>query len=554
MLDSTQVSYGIALIAALIASLISTGVVRSLARRIDFVDRPDGGRKNHKAPVSLGGGLAVFVAMLAGTGVAFAFARYSGLDILNRSPAGGYDLPVMRGLLLASFLTVLLGLIDDRYTLRGRYKLLGQIGIAGVLMYFGLRITQFGLLGEVHQLGWLSLPITLIWILGTINAINLIDGIDGLASSVGAVLCLTVAAITGMHGHFAEAIIVLALAGALLGFLRYNFAPASIYLGDTGSMLIGLVVGALAVNTANKAPAAVAMAVPLAVWSIPILDSAAAILRRKLTGRSLFAADRGHMHHSLLTRGWTVRQAALFITLICATTCLAAVLAVLWESELIALGIVLAVVVFLIYTKTFGHIEFSLMSSRVRESAISLSPSRTKIPEAKQRAVQLQGSREWDRLWAAMTEAAEDYCLTKMKLSISIPQLHEVFYGSWESANKSDVDSDMLWSVVHPLIVDGKKVGHVEFTGSPDARQPSTPAHIMQVLDFFEPIEDDVHHIREQISADQADQVRDRPSLIGIKAMSRQELSGDSLPTSEESAAAQQPEATQESPVSPVTN
>ncbi|MEM6329831.1 MAG: MraY family glycosyltransferase [Planctomycetota bacterium] len=534
MLDATALCYTLALAIGLLASLVATGVMQSLAHRVGFIDRPDGGRKNHKRPVALGGGLAVYAAMLAGVGVAYGFAKYQGIDILNAASLGGYDLPILRGLLVASTLTVLLGLLDDRFALRGRYKLLGQVGIAGYLIYCGLQITQVGAFGEVHQLGWVGVPITLVWILGTVNAINLIDGIDGLASSVGAVLCLTVAAITGLHGHFAEAVIVLALAGALLGFLRYNFAPASIYLGDTGSMLIGLVVGVLAVHTSNKAPAAVAMAVPFAVWSVPILDSAAAILRRKLTGRSLFAADRGHLHHSLLTRGWSVPQAAMFITLICATTCLAAVLSVMWQSELVAIGIVLAVVVFLICTKTFGHIEFSLMSNRVRESAATLSRSRAAAPVAKQRSVQLQGSREWQRLWAAMTEAADDYSLVKMKLSISIPRLHEVFYGAWESATRGAADPDNCWRVSHPIFVQGQKVGEVELLGSPDAArsagrgQPaggaamaeqSTPSHMIQVLEFLEPIEEDVRHISEQISADQAHAVADRPSLIRVPAL-----------------------------------
>lgn len=528
MFDSTVISYAIAFATALFAGLIATYVVRGVARRINFVDRPDGGRKNHTAPIALGGGVAVFVAMLAGVALSYAFARSRGVDILDVGKLGGYDRPVLLGLLQASVLTVLLGLIDDRFGLRGRYKLLGQIGIASLLVYSGVQITQFGFLNDVYKLGdlqWVGVAVTMVWILGTINAINLIDGIDGLASSVGMVLCLTVAAITGLHGHFAEAAIVLALAGALLGFLKFNFAPASIFLGDTGSMLIGLIVGVVAVHTSNKAPAAIAMAVPLAVWSVPILDSAAAILRRKLTGRSLFAADRGHLHHSLLTRGWSVRQAALFITLICATTCLSAVLSVLWKNELIALGIVGAVVVFLVFTKTFGHIEFSLMSGRVRESAASLSRSRTARPAARHRAVQLQGSREWNRLWAAMIEAADRHRLVKVKLSINIPQLHEVFYGSWESAHKPTGDAaEELWSLDHPLRIDGKKVGHIELTGQPDPQRASTPRHIIEVLEFLAPIENDVRHIREQINTQQGSHPAGR-SLIGLKG-----VSGDLVP------------------------
>lgn len=537
MIDPIYVTYALAISAGLIAGLVATPIVRALARRVNFVDKPDAGRKLQESAVALGGGVAVYVAMLVGIAVSFAFARSYGIDILGFK-AYGPDRPVFLALLQASVLTVLLGLIDDRFGLRGRWKLLGQIGITALLVNSGLRIDGFGFMGEKVVLAeWVAWPVTMVWLLVTINAINLIDGIDGLASSVGTVLCLTVAAITALLGHHAEAFIVLALAGALLGFLRYNFAPASIYLGDTGSMLVGLVVGAIATHTSVKSPAAIAMAVPLAVWSIPILDSSAAILRRKLTGRSLFAADRGHLHHSLLTRGWTVQQASLFITLICATTCLSAVLSILWGNELIALGIVLAVVMFLISTKTFGHIEFALIRERFRNSAPGLAGDSDAKPTGRQTAIRLQGSREWDKLWEAMVEAAESQGLVQMKLSINIPALHEVFYANWKTPNLSADIAENTWALQHPLMLDGQKVGHLELAGLTVADGASTPTQLISVLDYFEPIEDDIRRIREQIRVEH--QPADgRGSLMNVRAIAPDEPNLSPDPPSAASGAA----------------
>lgn len=317
-----MIQYVVAFVIALLASLILTPLVRRIAIRYGFVDRPDGGRKTHENPVALGGGTAVFLAILISIGVTFTFAYLQGeLSI------GVKATDALLALFGASVIIVGVGLIDDIYNLPGRYKLLGQILAASVLVLAGRQIDGFKVAGVEFALGWAAIPFTLFWLLGSINAINLIDGIDGLASSVGLVLCLTLAAVMGHMGHMQIAILMLALAGALLGFLKFNFAPATIFLGDAGSMLIGLVIGASAVFTSTKGSTIVALAVPVAVWSIPILDSAAAILRRKLTGRSLFAADRGHLHHSLLVRGWTAQQAVLFIGLIASTTCLARFLA-----------------------------------------------------------------------------------------------------------------------------------------------------------------------------------------------------------------------------------
>ncbi|TWT46771.1 glycosyltransferase family 4 protein [Botrimarina hoheduenensis] len=490
-------TYTIALLLGALVSYLLTPIVRELARRFDFVDRP-GGRKTQATAVALGGGIAVFGATLAAVVGAYVFSDWSVPQTFV-----GNDAPLLAGLAAAATATLALGLYDDAADLRGRYKLIGQLIIVSLLVYLGLQIDRFSFFGREISLGWMTIPFSIFWLVGATNAINLLDGIDGLASSIGMVLCLTFAAINGIYGHFPEAVVMLALAGALFGFLRYNFAPASIYLGDAGSMVIGLVIGAIAVQTHTKTPAFIAMTIPLAVWAIPILDSGAAIVRRRLTGRSIFAPDRGHLHHSLLTRGWSVRQASTFIALVCATTCISAVLGVLWHNEWIVVGTVFLVVAFLISTRTFGHIEFALLRERMRLTGLSLRKDESHHNLPRHGAVRLQGNHEWEVVWEALVEAAPDYRLTKLQLTIHMPRLHEAFFGNWKAdkTTLAEAKSEASWKATLPLIVDGEPVGKLQIAGIADPDARSTPAQLGQVLDFLEPLEDDIRQVREQAAA-----------------------------------------------------
>lgn len=499
MLDTTILLYLIAGVGSCVLSLILTPLVRETSKKLGFVDHPDRRRKAHKAPVALGGGAAVFLSMVIAMAVVFLVAAMNDLNL--KTPWTYWPLGCLA---FGAAAIVALGLLDDLKGMRGRYKLLGQLAIAGLLIWSGVRIEGFTAFGYPINLAWFAIPGTLFWLVGTTNAVNLIDGIDGLAGSVGFILCLTLAAISGWQDNVVMTAVVLALAGALLGFLRYNFAPATIYLGDAGSMLVGLVCGTVAVLANGKSSAAMAFAVPIAVWSIPILDSFAALLRRKLTGRSMFAPDRGHLHHSLLVRGWTVQQASLFIALICATTCLSAVLSIYLKNEWIALVTVAGVMVFLIFTRTFGHIEFALLKGRMSRFANSLGASETsRGASIRESSLQLQGSREWNKLWTAIVEAADGYNLARVKLTIDIPLLHESFYATWETSRSVESDAT-LWRLTHPLVIDGDQVGQMDITGEtkPEARG-STLNQIGQVLDFLEPIEEDIRYIRENIKADE---------------------------------------------------
>lgn len=512
MLDTKIVLFLIAGGGAFLASLLLTPLVRSLSTRRGFVDRPDKLRKAHEVPVALGGGAAVFLSLAVAMAAAFVYTAATQMATVTP-----WNSRPMACLLIASVAIVALGLVDDLKGMRGRYKLLGQVAIAGLLIWSGVRIDGFTAFGMPINLGWFAIPGTLFWLVGTTNAVNLIDGIDGLAGSVGFILCLTLAAIAGVQGNFTTPALMLAMAGALLGFLRYNFAPATIYLGDAGSMLIGLMCGTVAVMANAKTSAAMAFTVPIAVWAIPILDSFAALLRRKLTGRSMFAPDRGHLHHSLLVRGWTVQQASLFIALICATTCLSAVLSVYMHAEWIALVTVLGVMLFLVFTQTFGHIEFALLKGRMRHLANSLVVSEAaRQTGLRESSIQLQGSREWRKLWAAIVEAADGYGLSRIKLTIDIPLLHESFYATWETSRPVASDAQ-VWRLTHPLIVDGTLVGQMDMAGETQVdAKASTLAQIQQVLDFLEPIEEDIRYIRENSMAGESVIKTARPTAVPL--------------------------------------
>ena len=222
------------------------------------------------------------------------------------------------------------------------------------------------------DIGPLAVPLTLFWLVGAINAVNLLDGMDGMATVLGLVLSLSICALALMTGHAAVAITALVFAGALLGFLPFNLSPAKIYLGDAGSMLIGLIVGCLSIRASVKGAGTVLLAAPLAVMTIPILDSVAAILRRRLTGQSVFAPDRGHLHHRLLARLGNKRKVLICVALCSAATCGFALASTALKNDAVACIASLAVVATLAVSGWFGQGEFVLLSSRIWQTGRSL--------------------------------------------------------------------------------------------------------------------------------------------------------------------------------------
>ena len=336
-----------------------TPLVISWMWRLKILDAPDGVRKLHGRTVPLAGGLAV----LSGCLIASAVTLLWQPAVYLANPG---DLLFVGGLLCACVWVCVLGVVDDRGMLRGRQKFLGQIVAALILTSSGCVISRLEFMTAHIELGMLSIPFTIFWLVGAINAVNLMDGVDGLASSIGAVLSGTFALMALITFHDLEAVLSVALCGALLGFLPYNFPRARIFLGDTGSMLIGLLLGTLALRSSVKSQATLTLAAPVAVLSVLIFDVVMAILRRKLTGRSLYSTDRGHLHHRLTQLGFPPTGVVLFVSLACALCSAGALASLVHRNDWLAISVAGTVLLSCIVAKVFGHNEFRLLVNRTK--------------------------------------------------------------------------------------------------------------------------------------------------------------------------------------------
>lgn len=443
---------------AFVASVLLTPFVRELARRLGIVDHPDKHRKLHERSIPLGGGVAVAGAVgLAVLAVLFFGGRLQQVILRESFFIIGFSLAVLA--------ICLVGLADDRFGLRGRQKLTGQIVAASLVVASGLIIQDIQIFSWEIQLGLLAAPFTIFWVLGAINALNLLDGVDGLATSVGIVLSFGLAIIAFMNGHQADAMLALAVAGALLGFLCYNFPPASIFLGDAGSMLIGLVLGVLAIRSSLKGPATIAMAAPTAIWAIPIFDVSMAILRRKLTGRSVYTTDRGHLHHTLMRRGYSNVKTLAFVGMLCCVTAVGALLSVYKQSEILAVASVAIVVCTLVLCRMFGHHECLLLLRRLKGFLLSFVPvhRQTSTPSAPV-CSRLQGSHSWDELWGTLTRLADKYDLSAVQLNVNLPAIQEEYHATWR--RKSTPHENELCRTDIPLIAHNATIGRLRITGS----------------------------------------------------------------------------------------
>ena len=345
----------LAFVGSALAALLLVPLVARAASQIGAVDAPDGRRKSQERPVPLGGGVAIAVAAMIGLVAAVAYG--SPLSVAS----------IWNTALPSAAVLIFIGLVDDTLGLTGIYKLIGQVLAASLLSAAGFHFDTISLFGGNFPLGDFGIPFSIFFTLGAINAFNLIDGADGLAASIGAVVCLTLGIIAGFQGATIASLASFGLSGALLGFLRYNAPPARVYLGDTGSMLIGWFVAAVAIKCSIKHQAAVTLVVPVAICAIPILDAAAAMVRRITTGQSVFTADRGHLHHALLLRGWSVGQTAAMAAGLTAITCAGAIASFLTGQELFAIVAAVGVFLVLAAARIFGHAELALTRNPTRD-------------------------------------------------------------------------------------------------------------------------------------------------------------------------------------------
>lgn len=472
----------LAFAAAFLASVLLTALVRRVTPRIGLTDSPDSRRKLHGRPIPLGGGLAVFLATGSVLGAALCVPNPWNLRLSE-------DWFQVMIFMLASAAIVILGLVDDRIGLRGRHKLLGQFAAASIFVVGGLVIRKFSLFGCQIELGPLAVPFTLFWLVGATNAVNLLDGIDGLATTLGILLSLALAILAALTGHLAVAAVAMVFAGSLLGFLCFNFPPASIFLGDAGSMLIGLLVGAMAIHSSLKGPGTVLLAAPMALLTIPIFDSMIAILRRKLAGRSVYATDRAHFHHRLLIALKSHRKVLALVAVCCTVTSAAAIGSVLAQNDLIAAVTALAVVSMFVATGCFGRGEVVMASQRLSGMARSfLHASRSGEMPCCQTAVHVQGSGPWRLHWEALVESADKLGLSELALDVNHPAAQEEFTGSWKRPVAHEEDT--FWRIDVPLLASGTCFGHLRAVGARDGK--SGGEAVLEFLDLLDPLESEL--------------------------------------------------------------
>jgi len=303
-----MVIYFLTFFLALIVTYLATPVVEILATKLEAVDHP-GDRKIHTEPIPHLGGLAIYLGFIIAVGVAFIIARMAGSQL---------NFMVGFGIILAGTLLMLVGLVDDIKNLKPTTKLVWQIIAALIVIGFGVEISFLtNPFNGMVVMGILSIPLTLFWIVGITNAINLIDGLDGLATGVTAISAFTLFFVALRTHQIGAAIFMIALCGASLGFLRYNFFPAKIFLGDSGSMFLGFVLAAASIIGVLKTTLVVALLIPLLILGVPIFDTLFAIGRRLGTGKHPFEADNKHIHHMLLRAGFNKREAVLAIYIAC---------------------------------------------------------------------------------------------------------------------------------------------------------------------------------------------------------------------------------------------
>ena len=316
------------LLICFIASILVTPLVKKLAFKIGATDQPNN-RKVHQKIMPRLGGLAIYISFIIG--------------FLILQPESQYTFPI----LLGSLIIIVTGILDDMMELSAKIKLLGQLVAAVIVVVFGGVQVEFINLPFGGQLnfGYLDIPLTILWIVGITNAINLIDGLDGLAAGVSSIALITISGMAIIKGDVFVSSMGLILLGSTIGFLLYNFHPAKIFMGDTGALFLGYMIAVLSL-LGFKNVTVISLIVPVILLGVPISDTFFAIIRRIVKKQPLSAPDKSHLHHCLLRLGYSHRQTVLLIYAMSGVFGLAAVIlskAEMWVSMVVISVLLLAV-------------------------------------------------------------------------------------------------------------------------------------------------------------------------------------------------------------------
>jgi len=409
-------------------SLVLTPLIRRGFCHFGILDKPNLERKCHSSPIPRVGGISIALSYLA----SFALLLLSPLH-----GASMVSLPLVVMLTPAAAVVFAVGLLDDLIGLSPWEKLAGQIGGAALAYWAGVRL--FGVSGFSAE-GWWSLPLTILWLVGCTNAFNLIDGMDGLATGVGLFATLTIFVAALLQNNSALALATVPLAGALLGFLRYNFNPASIFLGDCGSLWIGFLLGCYGVIWSQKSATLLGMTAPLMALSIPLLDTVLAVVRRFLRHQPIFGADRNHIHHRLLDRGLSPRRVALVLYGMCGVAAAFSLLQSMPHNRFGGLIIVLFCAVTWIGIQHLGYSEFGTARR------LALQGTFRHILQAQLYMTnfekKLAAATTGDDCWQAIRDAGKDYGFKQVRMHLR-GQLYEAELG--------ETKPEKCWTMRIPL-------------------------------------------------------------------------------------------------------
>ncbi len=456
--------YPIGFLVALISSLGLTRFVRSHARRIGLVDPVDD-RKIHTEPIPRLGGVALYCSVVIG------LAALSAKSAFTTFPLGKSLFAVVLG---GSGMFAL-GLYDDVRPMRARYKLLGQVSIATAVAVFGVQTTAVTLpfLGGFELTPWFATVVTVTWLVGVSNAFNLIDGLDGLAGGVALFALTALFIVAILFGHTGAAVTTVLLAGATIGFLRYNFPPATIFLGDSGSLFVGFMLAGLGLVSAQKTPGNVSIIIPIVALGLPILDTALTIVRRFLRLQPIFSPDRGHIHHRLLGRGHSPRNVAFLLYIACGLFATAGAFLAYPADSVVLLVVMLSMLCMVglaLLIQRLGFIEFQELA---RLAKGSVSPRETigrnvRFREASSRVAELDDIRE---IFGALSSvfAEEDIPRAEVRLQrwflsrrpsvVTSDGRGEDELSVW-TMNRANDESEGWWEIVLPLVAaDDRRMG-----------------------------------------------------------------------------------------------
>ncbi len=456
--------YVLGFLVSLASSLVLTRFVGDHARRIGLVDPVDD-RKIHTEPIPRLGGVALFGSVLIAVGALVVGVRF-----------GGFSLDKTMFTLVAGAAGMfVLGLVDDLRPMRARYKLAAQVTIALCVSAAGVHFDSIALpfFGSFGLAPWFAIAMTVTWLVGISNAFNLIDGLDGLAGGVALFALSTLFIVAVLFGHNGAALTAVVVAGATVGFLRFNLPPATIFLGDSGSLFVGFMLAGLGLVSAQKVPGEISIIIPIVALGLPILDTGLTIVRRFLRLQPIFSPDRGHIHHRLLGRGHSPRNVAFLLYVACALFSTAGAFLAYPADSVVLLVVMLSMMCLVglaLLIQRLGFVEFQELGRLARGSVSTRETigRNVRFREASTRLAELDDVREiFEELGQVFQDEAipraevrlQRWFLNRRPAVVTSDGRGDDELPVW-TLNHANEDAESWWEIVLPLVAsDERRMG-----------------------------------------------------------------------------------------------